>query len=339
MKKRAFVVQVSGVKYESFLPDYIYFSHKAYPESAVIVLYEEELIKKTISALNFLRSIGCEIILKKVDFREYLKMDTSLRKRFIYRTTGVFKCCGRFLIDIPEFHKFDELYIGDVDLFIMKEEKNLFDEHYIHSKFLGVPYSDILRKPFCFEYSFRKRIKSFIKYGKYYKISFKNKPKKFYLNKMTGLRYIQVDEYFKKVSPLFKQFIDMFDCLFSSSASEIDNEEILTPTSFDDQQIVCLLMKKAFGFLPQHSNSDGIDEHNPESFDYRPHHGIHIKLFLDLAHINERIVFSNDYKNYLIQYKRQLTDDDYVRLSSYRFGFCKKLTNNLLKFIRKTFDE
>ena len=285
MNKRAFVVQVTGIKYESFLPDYIYFSHQSYPDSTVIALLEQPLNKKTIKALDFLHSIGCKFILKKMDLRSYLKMDDSLRKRFIYKTTGVFKCCGRFLIDIPEFHDFDEIYIGDVDLFIMKEEKNLFEQHYLHSQYLGFPYSDILRKPFCFKYSSAKIIKSWIKYGKYFFRSKKGQPKSFYINKMTGLRYIRVEDYFKKVSPLFNQFINQFDNLFSSKAPKIDDNEILTLASFDDQQIVCLLMKKAFGSLPHHSNADGIDIHNPKSFDYRPHHGIHIKLFYNLNNL------------------------------------------------------
>ena len=334
MKKRAFLVQVSGIKYESFLPDYIFFSHRAYPDSTVIVLYEEKLNKKTLKSLEFLESLGCRFILKQIDFRSYLKMDQTIRKRFIYRTTGVFKCCGRFLIDLPEFHEFDEIYIGDVDLFIMKENSNLFEQHYIHSQFLGVPYSDILRKPFYFKLTFKKELRYILRYGLPFFKSKKNKPTSFYLNKMTGLRYIQVTEYFEKVSPYFEQFINLFGSLFSSQ-KQIDSEEVLTLYSFDDQQIVCLLMEKSFGSLPKSSNYDGIDKHDPKSYDYRPHHGIHVKLFYNSKTINSQIVRSQDYHEYLIQFKTLLVDKQFKTLSSFRYGLCRKLMNNLIKYLDK----
>ena len=331
--KSGFVVQVSGKRYQSFLIDYIFFAWRAYSNSTVIVLYDRSFSKKTKDGLKYLEGIGCKFVLIKTDFKKLFFKKTTLFKNYLYTRNISFRQCGRFLINHPVFHEFDELYIGDIDILISREEENLFKQHRIHSELLKMPYSDIVRKSRKksnkgFVYS----IKCFLKYGL---IFFKQKRKyknDIIIHEMTGLRYIKVDEYFKKVNNNLYKYINLIGGLFDDD----DLYQKYTISTFSDQQILYSLMMSSFGSVPEESNDDGIDSSNPMSICYRPHHGIHLKMFYSksILKLNLNNLETKNYKHYLKDFVEVYYSSEYVELSKYRFGKCKNQINRMVKYLK-----
>lgn len=333
MQRRAFVIQVSGKRFHSFVLDYIFFANKSYPDADVIVLLDGIFSKKIENGLTFLKNCGFKFKIFKTHFSSMFKMDKNIFKRYMYWRNASFKQCGRFLIKHPCFDDYDCIYIGDADILIVPEDKDLFEQHEKHASFIGFPYSDILREEIKKNNSgFKYSIKCFLKFGFPFIRCKSNNPSTFCVNEMTGLRYIRVKDYFKAVEPNFEFYRD----LIASSFEKKDKYQTYTISTFSDQQILFSLMMKSFGSVPERSSTDGIDETNPNCVSYRPHHGIHLKLFKNKECIsqNTKIIYSKSYSMYYRAFLMLSTDPVFLELSKFRQGPCKKQILNLINFLK-----
>jgi hypothetical protein len=123
---------VANLGYQQYVPWFLYFLNRAYPEAHKLVLLDETL-RPNIQQMISLLSGNFEI--KEQAFQEYSKTDSNTIK------------CLRWLTYEPEFEQYDCMSIGDVDMAIYKESPSYMDQHLAHCDMLGIPYSNFMRPP------------------------------------------------------------------------------------------------------------------------------------------------------------------------------------------------
>lgn len=266
MLKQSFLVIANG-SYQTYIPEYIYFAQTSYPNVDVLVYISENLDQNISKALGILRANGFRFEIIKYDLE-----DCGIRRIDAIFNSQVSRC-ARWVLSDEKIKAYDEIYIGDIDLLICKEKNNLFDEHRKHSIFLGLPYSDIVRPTRYIQ--FNATIKTMIRCGVFNTIwSYRYfKAKKYASFAETGLRYIKVKEYFEKLDPLLPRFKYLLHNYKRWGKLGFD----LNPCMFSDEMFLFYMMKEAFEKVPLASS--GTFNDCPNSYDFRPHHGIHLRLF------------------------------------------------------------
>lgn len=324
--KQAFVALASGTKYQEFIFDYIFFCNKAYPECDVIIIHTNKLKKKYLESIKFLEKMEFRFKTIFLDEEKYLALNKMIKKSSQVRRSL------RWLIDLPVFHEYDEIYIGDIDLFIMKEEKNLFTSHRIHSEFIKLPYSDIVRKEQPIpQFNFLLKIAYILKFGKLGIVNLKNQKNFQPSYSMTGLRYIKVEPYFKCVSKNIKSYIDKFSVDFFQKQNQNNKYNLCC---FTDEQLLCDLMLDSFEFIPKQCTSNISICDNENSFNYRPHHGIHVGMFRKTIP-NNSFVNSELFYSYLLQFNKLQNDPVFKYNEKNRSSKYKKEIQRILTLSKK----
>ena len=138
MNKICVVNYVYGDLYQGFIPLYIISLKESYPEYHIRIYIDKKLNKNTRESLAILSEYydGITII------EEYEK-ETRLSKSA--QSVQQIQRCQRWLFYDPEFLNYEAIYVGDIDLLILKETKPLFEQHKKHCQSLGTPYSNIRR--------------------------------------------------------------------------------------------------------------------------------------------------------------------------------------------------
>jgi hypothetical protein len=121
---------VANKSYQQYVPWFLYFLNRAYPESHKLVLLDEKITHDTQQMLNLLSG---DFEVRERAFPEYTNTDGNTIK------------CLRWLVFEPEFEKYDCMSIGDVDMAIYKESPSYMDQHLSHCDKLGIPYSNFIR--------------------------------------------------------------------------------------------------------------------------------------------------------------------------------------------------
>jgi len=165
-KSLCITTYVSGKNYQDFIPIFIFSLSKAYPEYDVIIFIGEVLnenVKKSLSLLE--KKINFKIIENYLSF-----VPNSLTPR-------VSIMAKRWLLYTDDFVQYDYIYIGDIDVFILKENPSLLDQHIIHCKTIGLNYSNIIRKS--------------------------------HYNRITGLHFFNREPYFDKMLPVIDKYTQL----------------------------------------------------------------------------------------------------------------------------------
>lgn len=121
---------VANRPYQKYIPWFLYFLNRAYPEAHKLVLVDETItddIRQMISLL----SGNFEV--RERSFWEYDKTDAFTIK------------CLRWLTFEKEFEQYDCVSIGDVDMATYRESPSYMDQHLAHCDQLKIPYSNFIR--------------------------------------------------------------------------------------------------------------------------------------------------------------------------------------------------
>lgn len=157
---------VSGEEYQEFIPVFIYSALKSYPDLSIIIFCGENLQKNVKDSLALLNGFG--------DFKvieNHLSFSTSsLSKR-------VASMSKRWLLFIDEFQKYENIYIGDIDIFIIPEKPSLLNQHLTHCKTIGLAYSNIVRRS--------------------------------HYNRISGLHFVKQKPYFSKMLPVIGKYLEL----------------------------------------------------------------------------------------------------------------------------------
>lgn len=119
--------------YTKFIPFYIYSILKSYPEYYVKVFVRETLSESENKCLDFIRErLSSNFEVKENYYPDFQLSDSTMRVL-------------RFLFPFDEFKEFDNVYIGDVDFLIVKEDTSILEGHLKHCENIELPYSNEIR--------------------------------------------------------------------------------------------------------------------------------------------------------------------------------------------------
>lgn len=125
------LVVVGGTKYQRYMPLFIYFCFKSYPDVGIKIFLLGKLLKKYKDIINELSMLG-DVTIKENCFSKYPKSNQELKTL-------------RWVLDKEEFGAYNNIYIGDVDLLICREAIGLEEQHLIHCLDNDLPYSNMVR--------------------------------------------------------------------------------------------------------------------------------------------------------------------------------------------------
>lgn len=169
MKRRLCITTyVSGPDYQDFIPIFIYSIHKAYPDYNVIIFVGEAVSRNVSRSLDLLRPAASFRIIE--NHLPYVPKSMSLR---------VSSMSKRWLLYDEEFLRYDYVYIGDIDIFIVKEEPALVEQHLIHCQTIGLDYSNIIRRS--------------------------------HYNRMSGLHFVKTEPYFTRMLPVIRKYTELLN--------------------------------------------------------------------------------------------------------------------------------
>lgn len=123
---------VANRPYQKYVPWFLYFLNRAYPDAHKLVLLDEEMTDNVKLMISLL-SGNFEI--RERAFPEYTQTDADTIK------------CLRWLFFEPAFERYDCMSIGDVDMAIYRESPSYMDQHLAHCNQLKIPYSNFVRPP------------------------------------------------------------------------------------------------------------------------------------------------------------------------------------------------
>lgn len=131
-ESRMCFLTVADKAYQKYVPWFLYFLNRAYPNAHKLVLLDEDLADE-IKPMIALLSGNFEI--RSRAFTGYTCTNANTIK------------CLRWLYYDTEFDKYDCMSIGDVDMAIYVENPSYMDQHIAHCNQLQIPYSNFIRPP------------------------------------------------------------------------------------------------------------------------------------------------------------------------------------------------
>jgi len=131
-RDKCFVVVVDKTWYEGFIPFFIFFANKSYPNADILVYVRGSLHEDIATSIQHI-----DVPSDKYIIIENWKTD--------YPASPLFSKISRWVIDDDNIRRYRYAYIGDIDIMICQEAKDLFESHIIHSEIIELPYSNIVR--------------------------------------------------------------------------------------------------------------------------------------------------------------------------------------------------
>ncbi|WP_026489374.1 hypothetical protein [Butyrivibrio sp. XBB1001] len=277
-----------GEKYYSFVPMYLYSFNKLYPGTHFIIYSDEELPNEYKETIDVRSKYTGGVEFRIIDIKKTNISRGALRNNYVRRAI-------RWTILDESLMVYDTVYIGDIDIFLCKEEMNMFEAHQRHCDYIGLPYSNIVR-------TIRKNrnlkcfIRNSISFGVYAAIRNVVEGKKEW-KQLSGLHFFKPKDYIPKVSNEIEFLCDEIDKTYKWKSN------IWNPCVINDESILYELIKRSEIGLPSYQPDlcKGvrlIENSNPESICYRPHHGLHLQLFQRAGVIDNDVANSATYRNY-----------------------------------------
>ncbi len=152
--KNAFVVYVFG-NYDKYIPYYIYFINLNYPNDDILIFCQDKVSESVSKAL--------------VGLKNYKLFENVLPEH--KGISGGGPKLLRWVLPREYFDGYKYIYIGDVDILMLKEAQSLFDFHKNQMKQFGLPFSNRVRPL----------------------------PEGGLSKRLTGLHFFEVDPYYDKI--------------------------------------------------------------------------------------------------------------------------------------------
>lgn len=287
MKKMCFVVFVYGEKYQGYIPLYIYSILKNYPEYDIRVYIDGNLNDTVKGKLSTLSMMGNYEVIENYAEKHISPKMNIINKNHIRKL--------RWLIFEEIMLEYEAVYMGDIDIFICKEELEIFEQHRRHCEVLGLPYSNYLRTG-------KQKMPKTLKYRLY--SVYKNGLKKtvqlynnsFDYKRLSGLHFVLTKPYYDKINSKLDELITEFKDIIKNDEFTID---------VGDESFLYNIIEKSGLELPPVCAHGPIND--PNAFNcvgFRPHHGIHLGIFRNEITIDAEIqvLKSKLYKDYYNQF-------------------------------------
>ena len=191
-------------KYTEYIPFYIFSALKSYPDYFLKIFVIDNLsnkVKKSLEIISNKISPKFEIIENYLhNIPKQFKKDPQLLKSY------------RWLIPKKEFQGYDNVYIGDIDFLIIKEEPPLQDFHLKHCNSLNLPYSNVIRPN-------QKR------------------------RRLTGLHFFRIREYYEKMENILNYY-NANPGLIQKYLYQIEKKS----GKYSNEDFLYMLIEKGIGF-------------------------------------------------------------------------------------------
>lgn len=292
------VAWVYGKKYQGWIPLYVYSIVRNYPQYDIVICLDSILNPAVRNMLNEdLNNANYRII-----------ENTELEQE--YCDSDMIKRCYRWLWNNEEVtNKYEYIYIGDIDMYIEKEEPSLLRQHVDDMKNTGLIYSNSLRL----------RFRDYIYATKSVKCAHN------YLMRLSGLHFVKSRDYYKKVS-FAQEYIKR----------KIKKRSRLFEKLFfrDDERCLWIINAIArMGFPPK---SYEIDDKA-----FRPLHGVHFAVGREMESYRKLFAFNQAKNNehYMLfqNFAKDYNEDPKMRRIIHNSTYYVwKIINNTCEFWGKT---
>lgn len=252
---------VSSDEYQKFISLFAYTCFKVYPQSGIRILLLNTLKKEYNELIKKLKG---DIVIKENCFKNF----TSNTSSYEHELESL-----RWIIDKQVFSGYENGYIGDIDLIICGEPISLEEQHLEHCKQNNLPYSNSIRSELGED------------------LVVKAAHPDFNNDKMSGLHFIKVNEYYKaieNVRRIYEKKLKNKEFKFSTGA--FCNEHVLYNMIKDSD------LKFSKGW-------------------FAPHHGLHIGYWRHgtKGFIKNRYMGLDNYKQYYDYYIKNFKDDVFFK--------------------------
>lgn len=338
MKKMCFVVFLYGKQYQWYIPLYIYSINKSYPGYDIRIYINEDLsydLKCLLQNASFLKNYTIiDNVRENNKYQVPHIVPTSKNKELF----NISLQSARWILYDSAFEDYNAIYIGDIDIFISKENYDLYDQHMKHCNFMKIPFSNMPRRwekrQLC---NFKKNFSDLKKFG-IYELLRKLRDKNRYIHRLSGLHFVVVKEYYPKVMPFFKTYQKELEDITKTRSTK------WCKCVFNDEVVLFDLIKEA-GFPVAEMDYHTAGKESPSVcpddaliINYRPHHGLHLGIWRSKG-AEERypsVIKSKAYKDYYKQFSRLRENDPNFRfLLQNESVFVKTVIQNMDECMRK----
>lgn len=308
MKKLLVIVCVFG-RYQDYIPLFVLSWLRAYPYADIRIYLQDTLnqdIKKQLESVGALgRANIIEDAYSMVSFTEKALLYPQISK------------CFRWLVYEPDFKEYEAIYIGDIDIIIVKEKEPLFDQHMKHCAYCKLPYSNIIRtKEPVNLWWHPKRLNTYVRQYGFRNVAKYMVKSKRVLYRLSGLHFFRAPEYLEAVMPLQAVFAGYLNRMAESKSKDYNI------VHFNNEAMLFDLVKASGLGLPKDEDGNNAEvniEENPQAARFRPHHGIHLGIFRNNKNTskNKHILDSNVYKEYYQDFLEFEKTDEYKEISKH----------------------
>jgi len=336
MKSLCISTYVFGKDYQSFIPIYIYSILSAYPEYVVIIFVDGELDQQIKCNLSLIENLG-DFKISTLSGTEIGLNETSLTNQPITRSI-------RWLYMDDFYCQFNAVYIGDIDIFICKENPGIYEQHMAHCQYLNLPYSNYVRGKIDGMTKVRRLIKCSINCGVKTAWNFVINPRSSPI-RMSGLHFVQTHAYYPVIKKCIKSMIDELN-LVNNGTSKKWNKYC-----FEDEEVLFELVNSTGVIHPEMikrnkkniSGAELINTNDPHNIVFRPHHGLHLGLWRDpgfMRHWDEKSMMSDTYKMYYQYFIERYNNDVILRkLVENPDTYANKLIHRMMEYYESKYKQ
>ncbi|MBD5467231.1 MAG: hypothetical protein HDR21_03645 [Lachnospiraceae bacterium] len=298
---------VFGYDYQGYIPFQFYSLYKHYPDYDAIVYVDRKLRKETLKLLKLIPGYGEKYRVCLVD-----KIAQTLPR-------PVMKAY-RWLMYDDVFENYQYVYIGDIDIYICKEDVPLHEQHILHMTAQKSVFSNIVRaysepplpKWICKHQKVLKQLGLFIPITKLHKLY----NKFFYHKRITGLHFVNTRDYY----PAIKKQADKFFNVYYKNhiINKIYKLIMKYYASYSDETFLYHLIKKSRLRLPKQADdkTEILFCSDMRSHNFRPHHGLHFGMWRDKTKADasyHKYMHTPLCRNYYSQFKNELEQDPILK--------------------------
>ena len=288
MKKLCVIASVFG-RYQGYIPLFVLSWLRAYPYVDIRIYLHDTIDPDVQKSLDLL-DVSDHVVIIEDCCKMVALTEKALENKAISKSV-------RWLLHEPIFMKYEALYIGDIDIVIAYEPISLFEQHMRHCAFIGLPYSNMVRRNPAIEKSSGRE-----------------------LRRLSGLHFVQTKEYIKAVAPVMDSLVNQLN-LLSENKSDMYVIDL-----FNNEMVLYDLVRLAGLGFPGDKPPPSVRTKNklikrpykinPEQVNFRPHHGLHLGLARgDGSLLNGS--WSSSYKAYYSDFLELIDTDDYRKIERF----------------------
>lgn len=300
-KKLSFVVTITGIDYQFYIPYYILSVGISYPEYDVNVFIDRVLHENVAKQLEVVRDTYSNFFIHIINLSDFGICDEA------QRSIGVRKSI-RWLIPKEYLLDYQYIYVGDVDILVCRESPNLLSQHVTHLQTLNLPVSNAIRFTTAPNVTSLNFVRLFMRnvsvFGLKTTVNNIMQVKKAH-PRVTGLHFYENYHFSNNYEFARSKIICEINNIFLSKSKHFS---ILSSSS--DEVVLFYLLEFMGINLPKVSQKYSED---PKEVNFRPTHGIHLRNFRNKPLSRWDGSIQNERKHFDYFSKNILTNPVFIR--------------------------